>query len=351
MDLEKLLNLVPLIGYYPRWAQVLFLTTFGSLTASVFVFVVLYAHASQLKEKAEAAKQKKEIPVHIQQSINEDIRVSSALFSDLGLTLTDYYSTCVTLRLELLDYTTQRPNFKDYLTEELSAPLKQDVTAVAKALDAIRNSLLAINRNNFARKCWQKSSRALSDPYLGRIKQMLQDNGYSEREATISIDDLPQVSQFFAIASNQLSRPNFASVVSPVLATNSADIRGLGMSYDSAELRSLIFSGNVLNTFIGDSRTQASRKFVASWGTAILHDICRSLPDGTSFKAVLSETYPSFSTIILDTPDITADSRGSISGDLQSAIAALEQRKGLIFLLLPADKEVVPPGKESDASR
>ncbi|HEX4665173.1 MAG TPA: hypothetical protein VH207_01130, partial [Chthoniobacterales bacterium] len=169
MDFEKLLNLVPLIAYYPRWAQVLFVATFGSLTASLFVFVILYAHASQVKEALETAKPKKEIPVHIQQSINEDIRSGSTLFSDLGLALTDYYSACVALRLHMLDYTTHRPNVSEYATEELPTSLKQDVAVVAKALDAIRNSLLAINRHDFARKCWQKSNRALHNSFLDHL--------------------------------------------------------------------------------------------------------------------------------------------------------------------------------------
>jgi len=165
------------------------------------------------------------------------------------------------------------------------------------------------------------------------------------------MDDLPQISQFVAIASNRLSTPDFATILAPVLATNSADIDGVGMGYDSAELRSLIFSGNMLFTFLGDSRTQVSRKFVVSWGTAILHDACESLPDSSSFKAVLSDTYPSFATLILDSSDITADSRNSISADLQSALAALDERNGLIFLLLPADEQIAPTGKKSDLSQ
>lgn len=342
MDMEKVLNLVPLIAYYPRWAQVLFFAAFGSLTASLFVFLLLYGHAVQLKEAAEAAKPKKEIPAHIQQSMNEDLRVSSALFSDLGLALTDYYSTAVALRLHMLDYTSRRPNVNDYLAEELPPALRQDVVVVAKGLEAIRNALLAINRNSFARKCWQQSSRALRDSYLRRLQQKLQDVGYSEREAAVPIDDLPQISQFFALASNRLGNPDFTTILSPVLATNSADIDGVSMRYDSAELRSLIFSGNILFSFMGDSKTQEPRKFVASWGTAILHDTCESLPDAASFRAALSETYPSFSAIISEMSDINADSKNSVSTDLKSAIATLEQKSGLIFLLLPSDKVVHP---------
>ena len=54
--MEKLLNilgqLIPLIAFYPKWAQIIFLLSFGSVLLSLFVFVALYSTAFDSRARA-----------------------------------------------------------------------------------------------------------------------------------------------------------------------------------------------------------------------------------------------------------------------------------------------------------
>ncbi|HEY3570668.1 MAG TPA: hypothetical protein VGP73_22245 [Thermoanaerobaculia bacterium] len=331
--MEKLWNtiekLLPLVALYPKWAQTLFLTTFALLLASAFVFIVQYPSV----KKAAAGPQVEEPPSDVRISIEQTDSQVTKLFADLGAASSDLYASSTSLRLHLLSYTTARPNIQEYLQEPLPPSLQNDVTYVISSLDRVREALLAINQNSFATETWKSAGRAHKADALAYIKTKLMQEGFSDTEATIPISDIPSIAQFFLIASSKLKEPTFGSILTAVLATNSADTKSANKAYDNTSLRSLMFSGNLLFAFVEKSKLDAQKTLVASFGSAILFDVLKSIPDKPELRIVMKDRFSRFSKY-LDTYPFGLESSRFVSTDLKMAADELEKRKDLLFLEL-----------------
>lgn len=335
--MDKILNLMqnilPLIVFYPRWAQILFFTTFTLFLISMLIFVLLFSTASELKGKSEASK---EFPPHVRQQIDADISSVESSIAELGLSLSNYYSSSISLRLHLLDYTKEHPDVQTYMGTTLPEQLKADTEEVIRKIEAIQVSLTAIQRSEFTSACWRRAASSTKVGALRLVRDELLLNGFTESEATIEIQDIPNLIQFFSVAASRLRQFTFAPLLTAVLSTNSADIQGVGQAYDHAGLRSLVFSGNLVFAFVGTSKADPRRSFVASWGSAILLDMVRAMPNANAVRDEVIARFPKHATAI-ETLRIGLSPENLIGNDLQSAVVELEKRLGLLFLKLPID--------------
>jgi len=333
--MDKLLMVVqsvmPLVAFYPRWAQMLFLAAFTSVLGSVFVFVLLFSSASKQKADADSALQ---LPDQLRRQIDADLASASTAFADLGLALSNYYASAMALRLRVLDHTTAHPDVALYIDDPLTPPLREAAEDVIRTLEALHSAVSSIQRTEFAAACWRRGAASSAVTSLRRVRDRLVAFGFSEREATLDVTDIPNVAQFVAVAVARLRPLTFAPLLTAVLSTNSADIEGVGQQYDDAGLRSLVFAGNLLFGFVDRSRQDPTRQFVASFGSAMLADMAHIMPDSTTIKAELGSRNPQYVRAI-DAVRISIEPANLISGDFRLAVAALQKRPGLLFLELP----------------
>jgi hypothetical protein len=332
--LKLVQQLVPLIAFYPSWAQLLFLTTFSLFLASTLTFVVFYSPAAARKEAADAASN---LPPDVRQEIGKSLTSLSTLEAELGLSLANYYSSAVSLRLHLLDYTLAHPDIQSYLSSPLTDPLKEDVKGTIQAIEDLRKALAAIQKDEFAAACWRRAGASADVNALRRIRDELLKRGFSASDATIEIADLPNVTQFLSFATKRLAGFSFKPLLEAVLATNAADIEGVGMSYDHAALRSFVFSGNLIFTSIVVSKGEPKRDFVVSWGSAMLLDVFRAMPTASSVRAELQARHPAHRAALESFP-IGLDRDAQVGSDFRTAVSELEKRPGLLFLELPPGK-------------
>jgi hypothetical protein len=336
--METLLNLiekiVPLASFYPRWAQVLFLFTFALSLGSFSAFVVLYPVASRGKHDAETAEAAKQLSTEALQVIESDLKDIDALSADLGLALSSYYASGIALRLDLLDYTTKYPDIQTYVEKPLTANLREDVQDVIDKLGTLQAALSAIQRNRFAAACWNRATIKLPNGALTRVREDLLQQGFTESEATIEGSDISGLLQFFALAERRLRQFTFGPILTAVLATNSADIKGVGQGYDNAALRSLVFSGNLIFVFMTQSKKDPQASLVVSWGTAIMIDIFAAIPTEQIVQEELSARYPESSSAIQKL-QLRLTPNSGVGADFRMATAELGKRPGLLFLELP----------------
>lgn len=114
--LDLLEKIMPLIGFYPRWVQYIFLITVFFILTSIFLFIGFYLPTRKNKENANIS----EPPIEIKVSMEQNEQTVSKLFSELGYSLSTFYTNCILLRQHLLIQTEKRPNVQEYLNDELT---------------------------------------------------------------------------------------------------------------------------------------------------------------------------------------------------------------------------------------
>jgi hypothetical protein len=332
--MEKLWNLIekilPLLAFYPGWARAIFLTTFGFVLLSVFLFISLYPSAKRLDNASIVEEPPSDVRISIEQTDNSITK----LYADLGFGLSDLYTSSTSLRLHLLSYTEARPNIQQYTEDKIPQDLQADVQEVIVSLDKVRAALVAINQDSLATEAWSKARRVHKATALEGLKASLMLAGFSESESSISGSDIPALAQFLSLASQKLKAFTFAYPLSAVLATNSADIEAVGKAYDNASLRSLIFTGNLIFAFVAPAPGKKGETIIASWGSAILLDVYKSIPDAPVLREVVKSKYDRYAKY-LDAHQFGLKSDRLVSADLTNAMNELEKRKDLLFLELP----------------
>jgi hypothetical protein len=342
--LDLVAKVVPLLSFYPRWAQSLFLSAFLLAISSFAVFVIGYPAASAKKTAAEASAAEEKLTEDAKRDIDSGLREMESVFADLGLGLSAYYAAAVSLRLDLLDYTTKHPDVGSYVDRPLTPELSRDAQEVIAKLASIRAALAGIQRHRLSANCWERSARSSQGGALGQVRQSLIEHGFTNQEATIDIADLSNLQQFMAMAERHLGQLTFGGPLEAVLATNSADIPGVGKAYDNAALRTLVFAGNLIFAFVTQSKTEAGRGLVASWGSAMLLDLYSSIPDTDVVRAEFADRYKPAAKAVA-TMSMTFNARRTISSDFEIAAKELRKKTGLLFLELPkkaADDRAAP---------
>lgn len=326
--LTSLQTLLPLVAFYPRWVQLLFLGTFSMFLVSVLLFVVLYSQAAELKRSSDAAR---EIAPAARQKIDADLHAAAVSAAELGLAISNYHASAVALQLHLADYGRAHPNPMSYISTPLPPPLRQDTEDTLRKLEALQAALAAIQRHEFAAACWRRAAQRPSVWALRHVRDMLRRDGFSDVETMLDIADLANLTQFVGIAAGKLRPLTFEPLVSAALRTNAADVPAVGQAYDHAALRSLVFAGNLLFNHMDRSRARPTEMFSASWGTAILVDLYKTLPDADVVREELRARFPHQQAAI-DALDIRVATEHLLGGDFRLAVAELEKRPGLLVL-------------------
>jgi hypothetical protein len=330
-------KILPLASFYPRWAQAIFFVTLVFLLITIAIFVTLYSSASTRQKEAEEAAREEKLSGDTLREIEANIKDADQLFADLAAGLSGYYASAASLRMALLDYTTSNPDVASYTEKALPDGLRRDVEYLEEKLTNIRTALAAIQRHRFAVLCWVRAANSLQRSALGQIRDSLIKSGFTEKEATINPADISSLQQFLDLAVRRLGGFTFGPLLAAVLATNSADIPAVGKAYDNAALRTFVFGGNVIFGFVTPSKKTPGETLVVSWGSAILLDIYDCFLTEAIVRAELAARYNNASKAIqkLDI-NITADK--SISSDFSDSAAELNNRRELLFLVLPASK-------------
>src|SRR5690349_17644446 len=112
--IDALGKLLPLVSYFPRWAQIVLSLSFASVLASAMVFVTMYPAAARAKAEAEAGRS---LPPDVRARAEADVKEATGLYGNLGLALSDYYAAATALRVHLLDHTKAHPNVQSYTAQ------------------------------------------------------------------------------------------------------------------------------------------------------------------------------------------------------------------------------------------
>jgi hypothetical protein len=259
------------------------------------------------------------------------VQATSTRLKSLSIALTDLYTAFIIARLALLDHTTTHPDVRDYVQDPLPPRLARAATDTAGALERVRQTLLSVVDDDLALLCWEAAATRNGANALEGVGNSLRAHGFSPSEASIPILDIPYLAQFFTVAQGKLGELTFTPMLTAILATNASSIESVDKGYNNEALRSLVFGGNLLFSMMAPSRTQPGRQLVVSWGSAMLSDICKCIPDAEIVRAKLGEILPDYASSIAGFP---ISSPRVISSDLTFALAELEQRPELFVLEL-----------------
>lgn len=174
-------KILPLVSFYPRWVQALFLAALIIVLASVAIFVIFYSSASSRQKEAEETAQEEKLSEEDLRAITRDISDLNQLFADLGASLSAYYASATSLRLRLLDYTTKNPNIEVYEEKPLTEGLRRDVENLLNKINYIHSALSAIQRNKFAVLCWVRAANSLPKSALNQVRDSLISAGFTEK--------------------------------------------------------------------------------------------------------------------------------------------------------------------------
>jgi hypothetical protein len=322
---ELLGKIMPLMRYYPRWAQILFGSTMAFMLVSVFIALVKYSSAEERRSSCDP-------PPEVKTAIETQLSQSMGLYKELGLSLSNWYTSVISLRIHLRQYMESNPNVQRYLKRPLPANLQMDAELTRLNFEKLRSALSAIHQNDFANRCWTAGSANAKK--LQEIKQGLMARGFSEAEASIPISDIPYVMQFLALASQKLQDRTFEPLLQAVLTTNSADNPSVGRNIKNENLRMLLVGGNLLFGLV--KKGDKGELLIVSWGTAMISDIYRALPNASVCQMQLELAYPRYECYVKNLSPSYPKPESFVDQDFNSAIEDLEKRHDLLIFEVPA---------------
>jgi hypothetical protein len=261
-----------------------------------------------------------------------ETRVNEATkrFSELAASLSQVTASGIQVEASLSEITEQDPDVSSYADKPLSGRLLDTVNIFRQSLSGLRENLTALQLDRFPLAIY-KTTLAKEDSALDKVAEKLVEHGFTELESEISRTDLAMVIQVIRIAENRLQYPDFSNLLAPRLSTNLANAPSVGMAYDNAALRSFIFCGNLIY-----NRTEHSKKIPnvlisASYGTAIIADLARSIPDSSSIRSNLRNLYPDLDEYI-HKMFLDFDAQQILGEHFTFALSSLEEKPGLLFL-------------------
>jgi hypothetical protein len=337
---ELLGKLLPLLRYYPRWSQILFAAALALLLVCVFVAVVGYSTAS--KERASC-----EPPGEVTSSIEHQVSQSQQLYKQLGISLSNWYVSVISLRSDLLQYTEAHPEVRTYVEQPLPADLQGDEDLVIANFGKVRDALMAVHNDDFAARCWQAGA-ATNAGFLASVRTSLMNRGYSESEASVQAANIPYLSQFFSLAAQRLSNHKFGPLLQAVLTTDSADIAAVGKNINNENLRTFLIGGNLLFGFVQPKKDGSI--LIASWGTAMISDIFKSTPDAKVVRAQLESAHPEHRCYVKGLP-LNIDRNSLVDEAFAGAIQDLEKRQDLLVFEIPPNVPTDPVARHSPPDR
>jgi len=318
--LAKLLErLLPLLPFYPKWAQIIFTVTLALVLVSIFMLLVLYPLASRIRGRTQLTDD-------VRTAVQKDVAEVQTIFNDVALALSDLNTSIVLLRVDLLGYTTRNPKFEKhlekYLDYSLPENLKSDALGFTSSLTKLRDALGRVQGDNLARVCWIKAIGAHSSNSLAYVQSQLESRGFSRSEASVPISDIPLILQFLSLAPRKLQSLTFRPLIDAILGTNLAD--AVGKPYRHEALRVFVFGGNLIAA-LGEDKVHVPL------GAAILSDIYQSIPDAAILREALKEKYAPYSTGI-ELMQFAFAPEQSVSSDYRLAVDELRKRQDLLVL-------------------
>jgi hypothetical protein len=220
-----------------------------------------------------------------------DGKVSGAikLFSNLLVATGNVYSSgiMVDARIPVLEREGLIEKLNDKAPENLSPEMVQLAAKLQQLIEAINEIL----KDDFAHYCFRRQAAK----YKGKLKHIsdsLIELGIEPGAATVSIRNLSDVAAFLELASRRLDDGGLGDLIHARLYTNSADTELFNLSYNNKNVRTFFFTGNLIFCRT-EIKSPSGKMFIASYGTAILHDLVKIIPNGKAISRHVSKRYSS----------------------------------------------------------
>ncbi|MGE5339915.1 MAG: hypothetical protein ACM3SY_00395 [Candidatus Omnitrophota bacterium] len=270
------------------------------------------------------------------QFLEKRIDNTTSLFFNLTLSISELFIAGIMLKMVIEDYLNNKnlqtkinENQKDIqkVEEGLKKDIQEKVRIFQGSLEALRINVIGISKDAFAFDIFQESLSGES--YLTYIEKNMESHGFNYLERHISRTNLLRISHFIRIAELHLSRFDYS--LDSELNAKVADTPEVGKRSDNGILWLFIFTGNLIHNLNTESKLKNGVSLNVSYGTAILRDLAKSIPNPALIRENLKEAYPKLEKYIEKIP-INFDPELMIGEDLNLALTELEKRRDLLFL-------------------
>lgn len=248
-------------------------------------------------------------------------------YGELLISLSELYAAGTLLNLSIPVMDNNAQNLEAEGEKRAPEATLAEMTAFTGAVERVQNAIRTITLDEFSRFCLAEQAQAL-DSKLSYLNQELAKMEFEESVLTLSVENLIGLSVMLGLGKQKFSEGKMGILIEARLKTNSADEEMFNKPYNNRAVRTLFFIGNSLVAISNLSKTPA---FIASFGTAIIHDLYYIIPTG---ETILDCAKKRYGNVVANGAEIRTDFNPSeiIDPGLRFALESANEIGGLYLL-------------------
>lgn len=223
------------------------------------------------------------------QFIDDKSAKTISLYSSLLVSLSDVLASATVVDVKIPHL--EKEGVIGQMNDTAPDALKTEMLALSERLLNLNAAITEILKDDFSHYCFQESISSINSK-LVHINKTLGILGVPDSELTLSIEHLSDINAIIELAARRIDDGGLGDLIQSRVFTNSSDIEMFNLHYDSRNVRTFVFTGNLIFAR-SDIDTQTKNMYIASYGAAILHDLQISVPNGDLISECLASRYPS----------------------------------------------------------
>ena len=241
-------------------------------------------------------------------------------YSNLLIALSDVYASAVVVDVKMPELDNSR--ILQIIDQDVPEELSIEMVVLADRLVALNNAIGLMMRDDFSYYCFRRFAKQTNGK-LAHLNKALQALGVEESKLTLSVKNMSDIAAIVDVASRRVRAGKYGDLIQARLLVNSSDIHLFGMPYNNRNVRSFMFTGNLIFS-MAELEEPGQPSYIASFGAAIFHDLLYSVPNGKRIEECVEKRYPTvfealpIQEVFFDPDNISADNLLSAIEDVEA---------------------------------
>jgi len=211
-----------------------------------------------------------------------------SLYADVLVALSDVYTSGVSVDLGIPKI---KKNFVlEKMGGELPKNLEIEVSLLTSSLKKLVVALHNLSKDEFAVYCLLEKGKHFKGK-LQHLNKKTIENGLPKSMNDVHILFLSDIAAFLDIAQRRLATKTYSELIQARLFANATETDFFGVHYDNRNVRTFFFLGNLIFNVTPDGPPSSDNLFIASYGSAIMHDLFKIIPNGDFIESCAKSHY------------------------------------------------------------